>query len=40
MGGKAEMANKITGVNAGGPRLVPIRTSLAARVSQFWRLAA
>ena len=29
-------ANKITGPNAGGPRQLPIRTSLAARLGQFW----
>lgn len=31
--------NKITGPNAGGPRRFRIRTSLAARVSQFCRWA-
>ncbi len=29
--------NKITGPNAGGPRQLTIRTSLTARVGQFWR---
>ena len=29
--------NKITGANAGGPRLLPMRTRWAARVAQFWR---
>ena len=31
--------NQITGPNAGGRRQLPIRTSLAARVAQFWRSA-
>ena len=30
-------ANKITGANAGGPPLLPIRTLWAARIAQFWR---
>jgi hypothetical protein len=34
-----EMANKITGANAGGPRLFPMRTRWAARVAQFGRSA-
>jgi hypothetical protein len=32
--------NKITGANAGGPRLLPGRTRLAARIAQFWRYPA
>jgi hypothetical protein len=30
-------SNQITGPNAGGPRQLPIPTSLAARVGQFHR---
>jgi ribosomal protein L40E len=30
---------EITGANAGGPRPLPIRTRLAARIAQFWRSA-
>ena len=29
--------NKVTGPNAGGPRQLPMRTSLTARVGQFCR---
>ena len=32
--------NKIIGPNVGGPRLFSIRTSLAARVGQFWRYSS
>jgi hypothetical protein len=32
-------SNQITGPNAGGPRQLPIRTSLTAPVGQFWRSA-
>ncbi len=32
--------NKLTGANAGGPRLSPIRVRWAARVAQFYRSAA
>jgi hypothetical protein len=28
-------ANKITGPSAGGPRQIPIRTPLTARIAQF-----
>jgi hypothetical protein len=34
------MTNKITEANAGGPRLLPLRTRRAARGAQFWRSAA
>jgi hypothetical protein len=35
-----ECTNKITGVNAGGLRPLPMRTRLAVRVAQFGRSAA
>ena len=31
--------NQVTAPNAGGPRQFPIRTSLAARIGQFYRWA-
>ncbi len=33
----AKLPNQITTPNASGTRQFPIRTSLAARVGQFWR---
>jgi hypothetical protein len=33
-------ANKITGANAGGPGLLPVRALWAARIAQFRRWAA
>jgi len=32
-------ANKITGANAGGRRLLAIRAPQPARIAQFWRWA-
>jgi hypothetical protein len=29
--------NEIAGANAGGPRLSPVQTRLAARIAQLWR---
>jgi hypothetical protein len=34
------MHNKITGPSSGGPRLLPVRASLTARVGEFCRSAA
>jgi hypothetical protein len=31
------LPNQLTGPHAGGPRQLPMRTPLAARVGQFWR---
>ena len=30
-------STQVTGANAGGPRLLPMRTRWAARAAQFWR---
>ena len=35
-----DAANEVTGANAGGPRLLPVRAHWAARIAQFNRWAA